>query len=643
MKRLTCEMCGSTDLVKQDGVFVCQSCGCKYSLEEARKMMVEGTVEVTGTVKVDNTAAIDNYLKMARNALEASNHEEAENYANKIIEIDPRNSAAWEIKGTAAGWQSKANNNRMNESVTAWLNAIEYASEDEVDDLRQRVANGYADLFLAMVQLRANSFAKIQSDEYLNSTLRDIDNGADMMNTLMAKGGVSFDRAPIYTQIAKKINEAAVAGYKDAKDDFGPEHHNMSKWQWNNFTNSCDNCIKLLDKAAGYCRSRTLGQTICDNLVYIQSDAKDSSSWKFNSNSWNADHYDKDFSFTSEAKAARANMISRYKQKKAFFAEDLIEKNLNAVQGGRKAEEIDRAKKAYWQEHASEKTQLESEKDELTKTIKEKEEMLKTLPVLTEISDITEKISALSGRKASLGIFKGREKKELQDQIDELELTKKQKITQSEEEKKPLNAAIAQSQSRLAMIDEELTKERGYLPASAGENYFPGAIVDGKFAITPQQLADHLAKILPKEFECRGVDDMGSEIKDFGHQVGLKIVLAGKDEKNNNTGVPVYCTADDKDSVIRNIIIAGISGPLGDADEGKKETWAIIGSYILMSLFEGMEQSEAEKCILKMLFGEDSTLWTREGLRCEYANSRINFGGLLTINRDNIIIRPLKG
>ena len=62
-----------------------------------------------------------------------------------------------------------------------------------------------------------------------------------------------------------------------------------------------------------------------------------------------------------------------------------------------------------------------------------------------------------------------------------------------------------------------------------------------------------------------------------------------------------------------------------------------------MSLFEGMEQSEAEKCILKMLFGEDSTLWTREGLRCEYANSRINFGGLLTINRDNIIIRPLKG
>lgn len=37
MKQLTCEMCGSTDLIKEDGVFVCQACGIKYSVEEAKK------------------------------------------------------------------------------------------------------------------------------------------------------------------------------------------------------------------------------------------------------------------------------------------------------------------------------------------------------------------------------------------------------------------------------------------------------------------------------------------------------------------------------------------------------------------------------------------------------------------------------
>lgn len=49
MKQLSCEMCGSTDLLKTDGVFVCQNCGCKYSVEEAKKMMVEGVVQVEGT------------------------------------------------------------------------------------------------------------------------------------------------------------------------------------------------------------------------------------------------------------------------------------------------------------------------------------------------------------------------------------------------------------------------------------------------------------------------------------------------------------------------------------------------------------------------------------------------------------------
>lgn len=56
MKAIQCELCGSNDLMKKDGFFVCQHCGTKYSLEEARKLMVEinGTVDVQGTVKIDN-------------------------------------------------------------------------------------------------------------------------------------------------------------------------------------------------------------------------------------------------------------------------------------------------------------------------------------------------------------------------------------------------------------------------------------------------------------------------------------------------------------------------------------------------------------------------------------------------------------
>ena len=61
MKKLTCEMCNSVDLIKKDGLYVCQSCGTKYTVEEAKKMMIEGTVDVSGsTVKVDNSDELNN-------------------------------------------------------------------------------------------------------------------------------------------------------------------------------------------------------------------------------------------------------------------------------------------------------------------------------------------------------------------------------------------------------------------------------------------------------------------------------------------------------------------------------------------------------------------------------------------------------
>ena len=125
MKQLTCEMCGSSDMIKQDGVFVCQTCGTKYSVEEAKKMMVEGTVEVTGTVKVDNSDAIVNYLDMARNAYDAGNKKEADEYCNKIIEMDTSNWEAWYIKGQAVGWQSTLLNIRIPETINAFSKALD--------------------------------------------------------------------------------------------------------------------------------------------------------------------------------------------------------------------------------------------------------------------------------------------------------------------------------------------------------------------------------------------------------------------------------------------------------------------------------------------------------------------------------------
>ena len=129
MKALTCEMCGSTNLLKQDGVFVCQSCGTKYSVEEAKKMMVEGTVDVKGTVKVDQSGNVENLLKLASDALDSLNGEEAYNYANKALEIAPENGDAWLVRMKAVGLTAILKDLKVNDVLTAGNNAKKYKPE----------------------------------------------------------------------------------------------------------------------------------------------------------------------------------------------------------------------------------------------------------------------------------------------------------------------------------------------------------------------------------------------------------------------------------------------------------------------------------------------------------------------------------
>ena len=93
MKQLICEMCGGTDLVKEDGVFVCKSCGVKYSPEEAKKLMIEGTVQVAGTMKIDHSDQTEKLRRSAQAAFDSMDFDSAQRYYGQIVQLDP---ADWE-------------------------------------------------------------------------------------------------------------------------------------------------------------------------------------------------------------------------------------------------------------------------------------------------------------------------------------------------------------------------------------------------------------------------------------------------------------------------------------------------------------------------------------------------------------------
>lgn len=97
MKVIKCEMCEGTAFSKEDGFFICQNCGLKYSLEEAKKLMVEvegdTNVQNSTTVKSDTSAEktnkLENLKKLARRARENDNSEDAQKYYELVLQEEP--------------------------------------------------------------------------------------------------------------------------------------------------------------------------------------------------------------------------------------------------------------------------------------------------------------------------------------------------------------------------------------------------------------------------------------------------------------------------------------------------------------------------------------------------------------------------
>ena len=214
MKQLTCEMCGGTELVKQEGVFACQNCGTKYSVEEAKKMMVEGTVEVTGTVRVDNTANIKNFLNLAENANLVGNNKEAEDYCNRILEIDPENYIAWLLKGKSAGWQSTIAKNRFGESVSCFANAIKFVPENSRDIVVNDASNAITSLSDAMLNQVCNNFLERPSADWGATLIEAVHSSTLLASDFLAACGIN----PIdyRNRVASEISSCVLEAWKSA-------------------------------------------------------------------------------------------------------------------------------------------------------------------------------------------------------------------------------------------------------------------------------------------------------------------------------------------------------------------------------------------------------------------------------------------
>jgi alpha-tubulin suppressor-like RCC1 family protein len=92
MAAITCDICGGNLSMDASGDFaVCESCGMKHTKDRVKAK----AQEITGTVAISNIAGLESLMKRGQLALEDSNWKQADEYFDKVLDIDPEYAPAY--------------------------------------------------------------------------------------------------------------------------------------------------------------------------------------------------------------------------------------------------------------------------------------------------------------------------------------------------------------------------------------------------------------------------------------------------------------------------------------------------------------------------------------------------------------------
>lgn len=363
MKALVCEMCASPNLIKKDGMYVCENCGTRYTVEEARKMMIDGTVDVQGTVKVDNSAFVQKYLANARRAKEKEDWEETEKYYNMVEQNDPDNIEAIFYSSYGKAKTSLTDNDVYKRAAVFKVlkNCISVVDDHYKPERREENKQAIISMGVDLGKMVCSSFV---FTEWKNG----------------------------YGVVTRTNKNETILMFSDLLDAFKETMDNIQKIDDQPYLHEAAIACYTIAMTTGYWKKDSLQGWIDEEQ--------------------------------RELEALKAKAIS-----------------------------------AYWSEHTEEKAALDQERKALSAKVKNLYAEISSLPEVKAKAQIEAKIGALQQQKSALGLFKGKEKKALQEQISlaygDLEKAKPSR----EAAVSPIQAQIDAANARIAEIDKELTKE----------------------------------------------------------------------------------------------------------------------------------------------------------------------------------------
>ena len=467
MKKIVCELCDSTEFIKEGGYFVCQGCGTKYSLMEAKSLMREVEGEVSPAVESTDTnvpavnpkqAQIDNLLVLAVNAHEARNFQEAENFSNQIIALDSTAYKAWFLKGQAAGWQSTLQNQRITESAYAFAKAYDFAPENEKENIKNQAIEELKKLGLASLSLRKERFSKYPDNDELSGFDNDRKILLEALMILLSKGIAVGIPEGYEEEIAETMNEAAVAAYRATCQKYNNLKHPVES-DWYECRDAILNCAELTLKAiAASDNDDEADITRYKNLVVYYENVCTLKAFS---------GYGEYSTIGMQAEGRRkySGLAQDAKNKATELEKSVTEKKV--AEAKKKAEEEKQARiMAYWQAHADKKAALD---DEMMSLVQEKRRLTSKIsfiniqikkaysnkervPYMDEYNKLSDQIKDLEDQRSKLGLLSGKQKKQIDEEIASLNSSRDILNAKIEEE---IKARLAEVDEKTASINEK--------------------------------------------------------------------------------------------------------------------------------------------------------------------------------------------
>ena len=344
---------------------------------------------------------------------------------------------------------------------------------------------------MALIEIRKKRFSQDPSAAELNGFTSDRKELLDALMVLLSHGNAVGMPDGYTNEIAKKMALAAGAALLMAKKAWvGVEH--PSEKDLVTYIDWCDNCANLLRQSIDASEDDDEEDIERYNLLIMAIEQPIGQySYTRQWSDWQSKYVDvKDKCLNDSAVATRKKQVQECKNKVAAIEKK--KKDAEAAER-RKAEEEKKARiEAYWAAHKDEKDKLDAEKKELLdkkskfdaemanldKEIKaaEAEEKGK-VPAEIEADKLREQKRELENRRSKLGLFAGKEKKQIGEEIAALDgrisalnnkAQEEKKAKKAEMDKKvaPLKAKKEENNKeyskitkRIAAIDAELTKD----------------------------------------------------------------------------------------------------------------------------------------------------------------------------------------